>query len=255
MQNIKRIGMRECTGTPKFALHQPCAIMNEIGVVLRLLPKARTDNYIGEHIMKMPKDFDILVPAREERIARQSNNVSINTNGDVRFGQKILNKLFPDHEIPPYVVIGGNKKDTIQFGFVSPAQETDYPMVYSYQWQKKGISGTGALLASGIPEIVGFLRPNQDKDSHEYQWTETRDNVKKEVQRALLIKKDLDGTTGSVTSLTFIDPMVIKSKEPDNVAIVRITTKNMQYKVRGLHQYRTLGGTTYSAKVPVVEKV
>ena len=252
MQNLKRICMRECVGTPKFALHQPRAIMDKIGVVLKVTTEARTDDYIGENIMKMPKDFEILVPDRTERIARQSNKVSINTNGDVRFGQKILNKLFPDGEIPSYVVVGSNKKDTIQFGFVSPTQISDYPMVYSYQWQKKGISGTGALLASGIKELVGLLRPSQDPDSHEYKWTETRDNITKEVQRALLIKEDLDGTTGSVTSLSFTDPMVTPPKEPDNIGTVRITTKKMEYKVRELRTYRTLGGTEYSGKHPVV---
>jgi len=269
MQNIKTIGMRECVGTPKFALHQPCATMDRIGVVLRLLPKARTDNLIGDYIMKIPAGWIALETSHPENTGKQGENVTIDHYGNVRIGKKIQN-LFTEKEfgglsipkgMPPKGCIlrhGGTRyKNQIMIAFGTPQEmdglrEAQGSDLQDYQWnkEKNGITAKGSLRRLEIKEIDEMLDPRRSKDGVEYKWTETRysDNPKtkdvvKQKTGSFLVK---DGK--KVTSLRFTKPKV----DPENGTII-VSTKNMEYNTEDLQRQDVPDKISYSKVEPVTK--
>ena len=214
--------------------------------------EAQTDAYYygDDYFMKLPKGFFVVVADSNERIGRQSADVTINTNGDVRFGQKILTELSadipPSGDLPSYIAVGSNGKDTLVFGFVDAEEADNYDNTYQFSADKKGFSGTGVLKSSRIDALVHLVKPDADPDSILYKWTETTDTGSKDVTKSLQVKTDDEtGTTGNVTSISFKNPKI----DVANLQVT-ITTSDMKYNVRSLREYST-PHKRHSAKIPV----
>lgn len=213
--------------------------------------EAQTDAYYygDDYFMKLPKGFFVVVADSSERIGRQSADVNINTNGDVRFGQKILTELFADipplGDLPSYIVVGSNGEDTLVFGFVTAEEVDKYENTYQFSGDKKGFSGSGVLKSSAIDALVHLVQPDKDTESILYKWTETTDTGSKDVTKSLQIKTDNQGNQGSVTSLRFTNPKIDVAKLQ-----VTIKTSDMSYNVRSLREYST-PHKRHSAKIPV----
>ena len=214
--------------------------------------EVQTDVYYygDDYFMKLEEGFFVVVADSTERIGRQSGDVTINTNGDVRFGQKILTELATEkdshgRDLGKYIVVVSNGKGTIVFQFLNAEDAEDYETTYMFSDYKKGFSGSGALKSTKIDALVHLIQPEKDPKSVVYEWTETTDKVDKNVTKALQIKKNPQGKQGSLTSLRFYDPKVDAKNHQ-----VTITTKNMSYNVRDLTAYST-PYKRHSAKVPV----
>ena len=261
MQNIKRIGVRECIGTPKFALHQPCAIM-KIGVVLKVITEARTDNLIGDVIMNIPSGFAPVLADRGSRPKGQSNDITINTNGDVRFGKAVIGKLQGD--MGGLVVPISNstrvalvkqttknrKDDTIVFCFgndadIDKAQDKIGEFsTYSFSNAKEGFSAIGGLRKLEIKEINELLDPSSSPDGTEYKWTErVKDTEQEENKSRYLLVKGQE----YITSLRFADPEV-----DAKLKTIKIKTTNMTYNTRSLQAYNT-PKKEFGAKIPATK--
>ena len=266
MQNIERIGMRECVGTPKFALYHPCAIMDKIGVVLKVTTEARTDNLIGDYIMRIPEGWIALESSKPENTGTQGSDVVITTEGIVTFGEKIL-KQFAEKEIgglsipkdmPPKVCVlkhpSTRNKNQIMFAF-GTAQEMDAlreaqgSNLKDYQWnkKKKGFSAKGSLSRLEIKEIQELFDPSK---RIKYKWTETiyTDNPKtkdvvKQKTGSFLVK---DGK--KVTSVRFTKPKV----DPESGTII-VSIKDMEYNTKDLQRQDVPNKRSFSKVEPVTK--
>ena len=258
--------MCECTGTPKFALHQPCAILDRIGVVLRLLPKARTDNLIGDYIMRIPDGWIALETSKSENTGTQGSDVVITIGGMVTFGEKIL-KQFTDKEIgglsipkdmPPKVCVlrhgSTRNKNQIMIAFGTP-QEMDAlrkaqgSNLRDYQWNKskKGFTAKGALRRLEIKEIQELFDPSK---RIKYEWTETRHSDNPKTPDVVIPDKDYflvkDGKR--VTSVRFTEPKV----DPEMGTII-VSIKNMEYNTKDIQRQDVPDKKSFSKVEPVTK--
>lgn len=268
MQNIKRIGMRECVGTPKFALYHPCAIIDEIGVVLKVTTEARTDNLIGDYIMRIPDGWIALETSKTENIGKQGEHVVITSNGMVTFGKKILKQftekdfgnLTTKKEMPQKVCVlkhdETRNKNQIMFAFGTPQEmdalrEAQGSNLKDYQWNKKkeGFTAKGALRRLEIKEIQEIFDPSKSTDWTLYEWTETRHSQTRKADVVIPHRKHfLVKDSERVTSVRFT-----KSKVDPESGTIIVSTKDMEYNTKDLQRQDEPNKRSFSKVLPVTK--
>jgi len=182
--------------------------------------------------------------------------VTITSNGDVRFGSGILEKL---GELPVKTIQHNGKERSITkvvtssnfidglvfqfFGITDSSITTatgNRLSTYSYSAAKSGINGYSTLMNCGIEKVLQLLDP-ANNGGEKYSWSETKNGVEKSKTDWLLVPTNEFGED-YITSIGFSGVVVdVKNKT------IQVSTDNMDYGFGSLAAYKT-NKTTYTEK-------